>query len=150
MLRRMASLAGAVLLAVAGLAGSQLLAFMQQYAQRLAGHLDEARRQLVQAQDGSGVFAGVAVDVRQTVAEAMMLRVEGLTAAMDGLDQAGPWQRPFVFIQNLDWSIAAGTASDFTPALPLDTTSLVYGATAIIVVWSVLQLAGAALRRRRA
>jgi hypothetical protein len=126
---------------------SQLPEFIQQYLQRLGGHLDEARHQLEQfrevaaksnltldqlivrtlgsAEPTVGRLGGV---MRETVA-----RVDALAAADAAIRQASILTRPFVFLRHLDFSIAQATWSIFKPAVPTTLEGLVYAALGVLL-----------------
>jgi hypothetical protein len=101
------------------MSATQLPAFIHQYLQRLGGHLDEARR-------------GVA-----------NLRLADLQSAYDALRGADALHQPFVFFNHLDIEIARRVLSDFHPALPFDTVSLIYGASGLffgLAVYEIVKL----------
>src|SRR5689334_1726641 len=118
------------LLCVLGVASfAQVPEFIQQYLQRLGGHLDEARRQVdgfVQvaalskltlteliertAQNPDETVARLSPVMREAAA-----RVERLAAAEAAIRDASPWSKPFVFIAHLDVDIARATWSSFRP-----------------------------------
>ncbi len=121
--------------------------FMQQYLQRLGGHLDEARRQLA-------VFQGIAERAGLTLAQlveqtrntgvstsapradsvaATAQRVDDLTQAHQALKQASTWERPWIFIRDLDTGIVAATWQDYRPAVPTTGEGLVYAAVGLAV-----------------
>jgi hypothetical protein len=89
---------------------SQVPEFMQQYLQRLGGHLDEARRQLQQFQQAAAQ-SGLTLDrlIGQTSANAdpavarlggvmtaAVARVDALQTAQSAIQHASLWNRPFV------------------------------------------------------
>lgn len=121
--------------------------FMQQYLQRLGGHLDEARRQL-------GIFTdtasqtGVTLDqlVHQTGANPdpgiaklggimsdAVARVDFLQSAHDALTHAALWERPFVFLRHLDLAIARATCAIYKPAVPTTLEGLAYALAGMLV-----------------
>jgi hypothetical protein len=117
--RKFDTLIGAVFAALGGMSATQLPAFIHQYLQRLGGHLDEARR-------------GVA-----------NLRLADLQSAYDALRGADALHQPFVFFNHLDIEIARRVLSDFHPALPFDTVSLIYGASGLffgLAVYEIVKL----------
>ena len=130
---------------------SQIPEFMQQYLQRLGGHLDEARRQLANF-TRTAAQSGLSLDqlIHQTSANsdpavaklgAVMgesaTRVETLEAARSALLDAHVWSRPFVFLQHIDRQIASGTWQDFKPAMPTTVEGLVYALFGMLVLLSV-------------
>ena len=140
---------------VGAVLGTQLPEFMQQYLQRLGGHLDEARRQLE-------IFARVAREAGMTLpqlterlsanADPAMARMGGvvrdaaarvdeLAAAESALRHASLWSRPFVFLRHLDGGIAHNTWTVFRPAVPTTIEGLVYAAVGMMAVMALYQLA---------
>ncbi|MDR1282247.1 MAG: DUF2937 family protein [Opitutaceae bacterium] len=134
---------------VAGAAGlSQGPEFMQQYLQRLGGHLDEARRHLRQFVD-TAKSAGISLDqlvertggahadpalagLGQVIVDTRE-RVEVLTVAEQALRDASLWERPFVFVRYLDWQIAEGTWGVYKPAVPTTVEGLVYAGVGLLL-----------------
>jgi DNA-binding phage protein len=126
--------------------------FMQQYLQRLGGHLAEARRQLAQfeeiarqagktVQELATQYAANAdpavVSVGKLVSDTE-LRVSALGSAEVALRDASVWGRPFVFLRQLDWEIARGTGSVYKPAVPTTIEGLLYaliGVTLILALY---------------
>jgi hypothetical protein len=136
-------------LCVAGAVGfSQAPEFMQQYLQRLGGHVAEARRQLEQfhnvaKQTGqtldhlittSKANADAAVAKLGGVMEAASTRVTELTAAETAIREASPVTRPFVFLQHVDSEIANATWTVFKPAVPTTVEGVLYAAVGIVLL----------------
>lgn len=99
---------------------------MQQYLQRLGGHLDEARlieRQLPQRAE----------------------RVASLTAAHDTLAKADPLTRPFAFFRHLKTEIAWNTLARYRPAVPLTLEAAAYALVGVLLA----ALLARPFRRRR-
>ncbi|MFI5356580.1 MAG: DUF2937 family protein [Opitutales bacterium] len=134
---------------------SQAPEFMQQYLQRLGGHLDEARRQLAHFQQVAAQ-AGITLDrlISQTsaspeptvaklggVISETTARVDTLAAAQSALQDASLWTRPFVFLRHLDPAIAHATWSIFKPAVPTTAEGLVYALAGMLVLLGVYHLA---------
>jgi hypothetical protein len=157
------------ILCVAGaVAFSQAPEYMQQYFQRLGGHLDEATRQLrqfeqVAAQAGESVsaFATRAQASADTVMARMgdivaatIVRVDDLSAAVAALRHATPWSRPFVFLEHVDMEIARATWRAFKPAVPTTFEGALYAAAGMVVFLALYHGAvrapiAAAVRRAR-
>ena len=119
---------------------SQAPEFMQQYLQRLGGHLDEARRQLRQFRHAAEQ-SGLTLDrfITQTSANSdtavaklggvmsdAVTRVDRLQSAQSALLDASLWTRPFVFLRHIASSIAHATWTIFKPAVPTTVEGLVY------------------------
>ena len=143
-----------VLCVLGAVAFSQLPEFMQQYLQRLEGHLDEAKLALERLKDlaaQSGMTldqleAGAAQNPDRTlgglgqIVRASVLRVQELGSADQALRQASAWTRPFAFLRHLDWGIARATLSIYRPAVPTTAEGLVYAAAGMIAVLCVYHL----------
>lgn len=143
------------LLCVLGAIGfSQAPEFMQQYLQRLGGHLDEARRhlhQFQQAAEQSGLTldrlivqtstnSDTAVAKLGAVMTNTVERVESLESAHYALAHASLWSRPFVFMRHLDPSIAHATWSVFKPAVPTTVEGLIYALCGMLVLIGIYHL----------
>jgi len=158
-----------VLCVVGAVLFSQLPEFMQQYLQRLEGHLDEATLQLdrfKQAAAQSGMtldqlVAGSdgnpdpAMGRLGGVVRSLVERVEELGAADAALRHATVWTRPFVFAAKIDWAIARATWSIFRPAVPTTLEGLTYAFAGIVFALALYHLGvkapiARALRRRAA
>jgi len=136
-----------VLCVVGAVAFSQVPAYMQQYFQRLGGHLDEATRQLkqfehvaTQAGESINAFAARAQASTDTVMARMgdivaatITRVDDLSAAVAALRAATPWSRPFVFLEHVDLGIARAAWADFVPAVPTNFEGALYAGAGMIV-----------------
>ena len=148
------SLLDRVLCAAGAVIFSQFPEFMQQYMQRLGGHLDEARRQLQQfehAATQSGLT--VAKLAGQTTANSdpavarlggvmkeAIARVDTLSAAQAAVDHASIWSRPFVFLKHADPTIARATWGVFKPAVPTTFEGLVYALLGMVIVMILYHL----------
>jgi hypothetical protein len=128
-------------LCVAGAAAcAQLPEFMQQYLQRLGGHLDEARRQLaifVRTAQEAGLTLPHYVERLTSnadhvaartggIVQDLVVRVDELAAAETALRGTSTWTRPFIFLRHLDGDIASGTWNVFRPAMPVTLEGLAY------------------------
>jgi hypothetical protein len=133
---------------------SQAPEFFQQYLQRLGGHLDEAKRLLAQF-EGTAGEAGLkleelinrtatnydpAVSRLSGVMTDAVNRVQELAAAFAALRDATAWTRPFVFLRDVDVSIARATWTDYKPAVPTTLEGLLYAAAGMIVFVGVHHL----------
>jgi hypothetical protein len=122
--------------------------FMQQYLQRLGGHLAEAQRQLglfQQAATQSGATleqfitqtrANPNAGLRQlgAVMNDAAERTASLQSAHDALLNSSLWTRPFVFLRHLDLGIAEGTWTVYKPAVPTTLEGLLYALTGMLVL----------------
>lgn len=152
-----------VLCVVGAILFSQAPEFMQQYLQRLGGHLDEARRQLASFQH-IAEKAGISLDrfITQTsanseptvaklggVMQETAARVDSLAAAQDALLHASIWTRPFVFLRHLDLGIAQGTWSVYQPGIPTTFEGLLYALVGMLFLLSLYHLCVRRPLRRR-
>ena len=144
---RVLCVVGAVLL-------SQGPEFMQQYLQRLGGHLDEARRQLVLFQK-TAADSGLTLEefIQRTAASAepsvaklagvmteSAERVAALQTAHDALLHASMWERPFVFLRHLDVGIAKAAAIVYQPAVPTTAEGLLYALVGMLLMLALYHL----------
>ncbi len=129
------------LICVCGAVGfSQTPEFIQQYLQRLGGHVDEAGRQVEQ-------YRTVATQSNETLDQLITQTSSNADATVSRLghvmsdtvtrwhdlqtDQAlianaPPWKQPFVFLTHMDTQIARKTWEIFRPAVPVTLQGLVY------------------------
>jgi len=140
-----------ILCVVGAVVFSQAPEFMQQYLQRLGGHLAEARRQLAQ-------FEEIARQAGRTVQELAAqyadnadptvigmgrlmseteTRVGVLSASEVALRDAPVWERPFVFLRQFDWEIAHGTAGVYKPAVPTTLEGALYALIGVFVILAI-------------
>lgn len=136
------------LLCVAGaVVFSQAPEFMQQYLQRLEGHLEEARATLARFQ-AAAAQANLTLDqlVKAAdhnpdpamaklagVAQETAWRVDRLAADDTALRGASIATRPFVFFAHADWSIARGTLEIYRPAVPTTVEGLAYALLGVLL-----------------
>ncbi len=148
LLRAAEGLLDRALCVIGAVAFSQAPEFMQQYLQRLGGHLDEARRQLQQFQEAAArsgltlnqliaqtnASAEPAVSKLGGVMSGTVARVNELAAAQSALEHATLWDRPFVFLHQVDPGIARATWAIFRPAVPTTPEGLVYALVGILAL----------------
>ncbi len=147
LLDRILCVAGAVLF-------SQAPEFLQQYLQRLEGHLDEARLALARVDDAAAQ-AGTTLDQIQTAAsggadpsaqavaavlKATASRVDILASADAALRSASAWTRPFVFLRHADWGIVRATLAIYRPAVPTTLEGMAYAAAGMVAALAVYHL----------
>ena len=151
-LRKCDALLGTILAAVAGVCFAQLPAFIQQYLQRLGGHVDEAQLNLSQVTAGAG-FRSLDAPAREVLSVSLEQRVSELEIGERAIGGASASVRPFIFVRELDPDIALATFRAFEPAVPLSTAGLIYAITGMVAGWLFYELikapAGVAMRRRR-
>ena len=135
-----------VLCAVGAIGFSQFPEFIQQYLQRLEGHLDEARLAVDRFRDAAAqsgmtldqLIAGASQNPDPSIGklgEVVRLasaRLGDLASADAALRQASLWTRPFVFLRHADWSIARATLSIYRPAVPTTAEGLLYALAGMV------------------
>jgi len=170
LLRRINMLVLVLAMAAAGLAASQLTAFMQQYTQNLAGRLAEARREVDGIIDRAAradmpvyaylnEFVTASNPVFRREGHALRARIDRagwLADSYNALETAGLFKKPFVFVWYLDDDIAADVWRHFSPGIQLDRASLIYagmgmavGLVAVEGLRILLLLPVRVVRRRR-
>ncbi len=128
--------------------------FMQQYLQRLGGHLDEASRQLATF-TSAATEAGLTLDqfvartatnsdtsvarLGRVMSEAAD-RVDALYSAHEALLHSALWERPFVFLRHLDLEIARATSAVYQPAVPTTAEGLIYALAGMLVFLAIYHL----------
>lgn len=147
-LRIFDSLIDRILCVLGAILFSQVPEFMQQYLQRLGGHLDEARRQLAVFQQ-TAAQAGLSLDqfISQTgsnpdtsvarlggVMSGTAERVSSLQSAHDALLHSALWERPFIFVRHLDVQIARATGAVYQPAVPTTPEGIVYAVAGMLMI----------------
>jgi hypothetical protein len=140
-----------VLCLLGAVAFCQLPEFIQQYLQRLGGRLDEARLQLSKFEEiahqsnltlpqfiaRTSANADTAVAKLGGVMQDALDRVASLSRAMDAIQHASLWNKPFVFFSHLDPSIANATLDIYKPAVPTTLEGLLYALAGMIVILGV-------------
>ncbi|MFA6960494.1 MAG: DUF2937 family protein [Opitutaceae bacterium] len=126
----------------------QLPEFIQQYLQRLGGRLDEARLQLAKFEEiarqshltlqqfieRTSANADTVVAKLGGVMQDTSDRVAALTRAMDAIQHASLWEKPFVFFAHIDPSIANATLDIYRPAVPTTAEGLIYAAAGMLAI----------------
>lgn len=143
---------------VFALTGAMLLAqfpqFYGQYLQRLAGHLDEARRTMVLYEESAASLgltleqyieqhlvsdSAVFVSAGEVITS-LLERLHQLERSLATLVEAPPLFRWWIFLQEAEWPIMMQTWRDFTPGLPTTIEGLLYAATGLLIGWSCYSL----------
>lgn len=138
---RILCVVGAILL-------SQGPEFMQQYLQRLGGHLDEAHRQVAiyhQTADQSGLTLEGFIQQTSANPDTSVARLgdvmrnsvrrqTALQSAHDALLHAAPWGRPIVFLRHIDAGIARATLMVYRPAVPTTIEGLIYALSGMLAM----------------
>lgn len=157
--RLTAALVGAATAALA----SQTPEFVQQYRQRLGGAIDElgtivgdfdsdARALRLTREDALTRLHQSAEPVAVRRADRMREAAARLAALRDQqveMAGAGSFGRIVVFFTGMDTTLAARTAGDFEPAVPLTLEGAVTAGAGFLAGYGGTGLAGGAIRRRR-
>lgn len=128
------------------LLGSQIPAWVQQYSQRLGGHVNELKyliekltfislsvsktpeeymHKLIGSSDPDVVKQGEFI-------QAIFERSEALSYASKRLSDCSIWERPFVLIRTIDYDVAISTLASFQPSLSMTIEGLCYTAIGIL------------------
>jgi hypothetical protein len=157
MMNILSSLASLVdrLCAVAGaFICSQIPEFMQQYIQRLSGHVDELHRLLnqmrqvaaysnknleqyidkfISSSDSDYVHQGEFI-------QGMLSRWEDLHHALFHITNSSMWVRPYAFLREFQYDIAHSTFVSFQPGISLSAEGLCYAGGGILIGWAFYQI----------
>lgn len=149
--RKFDNLGSAVSGAGGGMGLSQAPAFTQAYLQRLGGHLDEARRthDLVER----GLLVPELTPTERAVAlRGFADRVADLETSFAAIADAPALLQPLTMLRHADPAIAARAWEAFSPAVPVDATSLIWTGAGIVIAllaYELLKSPLALFRRRR-
>ncbi len=129
--------------------GVQLPEFIQQYLQRLSGHLNEAQLQLQQFQEIAqqhfqGSLATMIIrykensepSIRNTadVIEQLTARINNYQHHVEQINQSNYLNKLVEFATNMNPSIAQATAKDYVLAIPIEVNALTTGAVLAILL----------------
>lgn len=154
LLQFMGTLLDRLFVVLGAFAGSQIPPFMQQYQQRLAGHVEELNHllnQLRQIAADSGksleqyiqkfVSNGDPDFVRQgEFMQGVVNRWQELHQALYHLGESSIWSRPYVFVKELHYDIAHSTFMSFQPGMSLTIEGLCYTGIGILVGLTLYQI----------
>lgn len=133
--------------------GSQIPAFMQQYTQRLAGHVAELQI-LVDEMNKMAAHTGKTLeqytqkfltssDVDFVVQGQFMLTIEerwkNLSTSLAYLTDSSMWTRPYVFLKEMNYDIAQSTFHSFQPSINLSIEGMSYTLVGILVAFFIYQ-----------
>lgn len=143
---RVVAAAGALLFA-------QFPQFYAQYLQRLAGHVDEARRSVELYREAAAglnltleeyielhLSSGNEVFVSSgKIIAGFVERLQQLENAFHALKNAIPWKKIIVFLQQMNKEIATATWGDFTPGVPTTSEGIAYAIIGLLVALGLYQ-----------
>ncbi len=146
------------------LIGTQGPEFAQQYRQRLAGAIDELRREVAdfdadatrQSLTPSDAIQRLAINPdplardRGAAAQADEQRLARLQDAFTALKNAPPVARLVTFVEDYDPHIAAQAWGDFEPATPTTYEAFAIGAVTGVIGWALTHLGAWPVRRHLA
>ena len=138
---------------IGAVAFSQIPEFIQQYIQRLGGHVDEAQYQLELIRKGAqscGHTLSSYIElfithtdpgiVRQgQLIQRTIERASELAEALQAIKEASVFTRPFVFLAKVKYPIARATLEDFQPAVPLTLESVIYAFIGLFIALAFYQ-----------
>jgi len=119
---------------------SQIPEFMQQYIQRLGGHVDEAQHHLglikkaakLSGHSLSTYIETFLTDTDPTIVQQGQLiqrtieRARELAEALQAINNTSVFTKPFVFLAKIKYPIAKATLENFQPAVPITMENLIY------------------------
>lgn len=135
--------------------GSQVPAFMHQYTQRLAGHVEELDHLLSEIRRTT-VLSGKPMEVyidkfltsndpdfvmQGEFMQMMYMRWQHLTRVLHDLVESSMWQRPYIFFRELNFDMAKSTFSSFQPGISLTLEGLCYTGIGIFAGYILYQIA---------
>lgn len=153
MFKLFASLIDRCIFTLAFIIGVQFPEFIQQYSQRLSGHLNEALQQLDQFQlIANRHFQGRLADMIQkyssniepSISETGALivdtsnRVTSLQSHLVNIEQADYFKRLYAFITQYDLPMAQATLQQYKLAIPLDMLALLSGAILALCILIII------------
>lgn len=125
--------------AFVGLCFAQVPAFIQQYMQRLGGHVDEARLSVGRVSTDASLRT-LDASSSQLLTASLEQRLRGLEGGEQAISGASATIRPFVFLRELDVDIANATLNLFEPAVPLSLAGVAYGLVGMVAGWLLYEL----------
>ena len=136
-----------LLIVILGLTGgSQVSSFVDAYAQRLGGAVDELERQVTAHRteaEAQNLTLEAYLERHRTNADpaiqgsgrrltTMVERLEDLQAARTDLATAGPWTRPAVALRHSDSEILGNAYAEWRPGLTIDPR---WGLVGAVLAW---------------
>lgn len=134
--------------------GSQIPPLMNQYAHRLAGHVDALQKQLAQL-EAIAVLSNKTLEQyiqkfkespdgdffsQGTFIEGISLQYHLLSEALDNLTQSSIWMRPYFFLKDLQPDIVHSTLSSFIPGLNFTLEGICYALCGMVAGWAAYQI----------
>ena len=147
MIRFLGSLIDRLFVVLGAFIGSQIPEFMNQYTQRLAGHVNELNRLVDNLQKIAG-FSDKSLDqyIHKFITstdpdfsrqgefmQGVVTRWHELTFSLQALRESTMWNRPYVFISHLNADIANSTLRAFSPGFTLTIEGLCYAGAGLLI-----------------
>lgn len=134
--------------------GSQIPMFMQQYIQRLAGHVDALQKLINQLHQIASISQKNLNQYIQKFIESsdpdfnrqgdfmqgIVVRLQELQLALEHITQNPFWLRPYYFLKDLQPDIARSTLDSFQPGFNLTIEGLCYAGGGMIFGWAFYQI----------
>lgn len=134
--------------------GSQVPQFMQQYTQRLAGHVDSLQKLLNQLHQMASFSQKTLNQYIQKFKDSadpdfmrqgdfmqgIVTRWEGLHQALEHLMKSPFWLRPYYFVKDLQPDIARATFDSYQPGFNLTIEGLCYAGGGMILGWALFRM----------
>lgn len=142
------------------LMGAQLPEFIQQYKQRLAGHVAELQKirdslENLAKQSGTNLDQYIQKFLTNQdpdfasqgdFMKGILTRLDQLEGALNDLMTNGGWKQPFIFVKGIQWDIAQSAFSDFVPGLSLNLEGIIYTLLGAVIGYSCYHLIASGLR----
>ncbi len=141
----------------------QLPEFIQQYSQRLAGHLDEAKYQLIKFQDIANIHyqgnlmnlisqyqtnTDPAINATGQMVVELIDRIALLSNQVQHLFHSDYLSKVYYFFSHFDADIANATLRDYQLSIPLEQNALLTGALVAVIVSLISSATFSAMRLR--
>lgn len=134
--------------------GSQIPLFMQQYRQRLAGHVDALQKLINQLHQIASISQKNLDQYIQKFKEnsdpdfnrqgdfmqGIVVRLQELQQALEHLTQSPFWLRPYYFFKDIQSDIAQSTLDSFQAGFNLTVEGLCYAGGGMILGWALYQM----------
>ncbi|MBA3722978.1 MAG: DUF2937 family protein [Parachlamydiaceae bacterium] len=146
LIRLLNSLLDRLFIIVGAFVGSQVPAFVQQYSQRLSGHVQELEH-IIEEIKKIAQFSGKTLDqyiqkflnstdpdfvLQGEFMHNVVVRWENLVKAYSNLQGSSMWSRPYVFFRELQYEIGETTFYNFKPSISLSLEGVCYAGLGII------------------
>lgn len=139
---------------VGAFVGSQIPQFMQQYTQRLAGHVEALQKLINQLQQIASFSHKTLNQYIQKFREStdpdftrqgdfmqgIITRWEELNQTLEHLTQSPFWLRPYYFLKDFQPDIARSTFDSYQPGFNLTIEGLCYAGAGMILGWALFQM----------